>query len=208
MDDVATHVRLFKRARLLQKTKSYSESSGKVSQDLESLFFDAEVAMEDGQVCRDLVCTIHQEEINYLQVRTKLLASQPVTCCLPTSYVHFLLFRSQDVAELLLFLLLPKEEFRAQPPRTLVRELLVNMVLKPLLDLISDPDFINQNIVWLYKDLAIKPELFIMAVRHSESLEELQATRESISKEINFLRSNDSRVNGKLFFLTLLSSSS
>ncbi len=71
VDDVASHVRLFKRARLLQKTKNVGETGGgKVSQDLESLFFDAEVAMEDGQVCRDLVCTIHQEEINYLQVST------------------------------------------------------------------------------------------------------------------------------------------
>ncbi len=135
------------------------------SNDLESLFFDAEVAMEDGQVCRDLVCTIHQEEVDYLQ----------------------------DVAELLLFLLLPKEEFRALGPRTLVRELLVNMVLKPLLDLVSDPDWLNQNIVWLYKDLAVKPELFLLAVRQSESLEELQATRESVSREINFLRANDSK---------------
>ena len=54
-------------------------SSGKLP-DLESMFFDAEVAMEGEVVCRDLACTIAQEEIYYLQ----------------------------DIAELLLFLLLPK----------------------------------------------------------------------------------------------------
>jgi hypothetical protein len=48
----------------------------------ESLFFDAEVAME-GNVCRDLASSIQQEELIYLQ----------------------------QVAELLLFLLMPKVGF-------------------------------------------------------------------------------------------------
>ncbi len=110
------------------------------------------------------------------------------------------------MSDLLLFLLLPKEEFKAQSTRTLVRELLVNIVLKPVLDLISDPDWINQNVVWLYKDVAIKPDLFTMALRYSERLEELQATRESVSKQINFLRSNDSKVitnTSKRFGITI-----
>ncbi len=73
MDDVASHVRLFKKARLMLKTRGQREGShlegGKVfTNDLESLFFDAEVAMEGSVVCRDLVSTIHQEEIEYLQV--------------------------------------------------------------------------------------------------------------------------------------------
>lgn len=78
VDDVATHVRLFKRARMNYRTRKDLSENGKIT-DLESLFFDAEVSMER-DVCRDLVCTIHQEEITFLQ----------------------------DVSELLLFLLLPQ----------------------------------------------------------------------------------------------------
>ena len=70
VDDVASHVRLFKKARLLLRTRNKGDVSdnGKIA-DLESMFFDAEVTMEGNSVCRDLVCTIHQEEIEYLQVR-------------------------------------------------------------------------------------------------------------------------------------------
>ena len=77
VDDVASHVRLFKTARLLLKTRNKEDS--KPQNDLESTFFEAEINME-GDICRDLVSTICQEEISYLQ----------------------------DVSDLLLFLLLPK----------------------------------------------------------------------------------------------------
>ena len=66
-------------------------------------------------------------------------------------------------------------------------------MLKPTLDLLSDRDWINQTIVYFYKDYTIKPDIFSLTVRHSESLEELQATRDSVTKEISFLRSNPGR---------------
>lgn len=59
--------------------------------------------------------------------------------------------------------------------------------------MVSDPDWINQNIVWLYKDSAIKPDLFSSTLRLTESVEELQATRDIVSDHINYLRSNDSK---------------
>ena len=73
------------------------------------------------------------------------------------------------------------------------RELLVNVLVKPSLDLISDPDFLNQTIVWVYKEYQPKPDLFMQTVRFSERVEELQATRELVTKEIGILRSNDSK---------------
>ena len=39
-------------------------------------------------------------------------------------------------------------DFLALPLRSLTREILVNFVLKPMLEHLSDPDFINQTIVW------------------------------------------------------------
>uniref|UniRef100_A0A0K2UHU8 Sorting nexin13like [Megachile rotundata] n=1 Tax=Lepeophtheirus salmonis TaxID=72036 RepID=A0A0K2UHU8_LEPSM len=163
VDDVASHVRLFKKARRLMKKERCSDENNKLP-DLETIFFDAEATME-GNICRDLVCTIHQEENYFLQ----------------------------DIAELVLFLLLPPEDFGTSSFRMLTRELLVNVVFKPTFDLISDPDFINQTIIRLYKNYTIKPDIFSLTIRYSESLEELQAVRENVVKEINYLRSNDSK---------------
>ena len=59
--------------------------------------------------------------------------------------------------------------------------------------MLSDPDFINQTIVWLYQDYQVKSDLFLQTVRLSESLEELQATRDAATREINLLRQNDSK---------------
>jgi sorting nexin-13 len=165
VDDVASHVRLFKKARLSLKIRSKADqqTDGKIV-DLESLFFDAEVAMET-TLCRDLAASIQQEELNYLQ----------------------------SVAEILLFLLLKEDDFNAIPMRTLGREIIVNVLLKPTLDLLSDPDFINQTLVWLYEDYKIKHDVFLTSIRYSENMEELLATRETLNKEISFIRSNDSK---------------
>ena len=165
VDDVASHVRLFKKARIKAKTSEETKNS-----DLETLFFDAEVAMETN-LCRDLASSIQQEEINYLQ----------------------------NVAEILLFLLLKEQDFNAIPMRTLTREILVNIILKPTLDLVSDPDFINQTLVWLYQDYKIKHEIFMTSIRYSENLEELHATKEMVSKEMSYIRSNDSKGKIKYF---------
>ena len=81
VDDVASQVRLYKKASLALRTRNKESETGGGGKliDLESLFFDSEVAME-GNLCRDLAASIQQEEGIYLQ----------------------------EVAELLLFLLLPQ----------------------------------------------------------------------------------------------------
>ena len=173
VDDVASHVRLYKQARCKLKNIEEQSSSGENFKqvDLESLFFDAEVSMEGTVTCRDQVSSSQPDELLYLQ----------------------------DVAETLLFMLLPECDFNAIPLRTLLRELLVNMVFKPLLELISDPDTINQSLVWAVTgdsatdDYSIKHDVFTNSLRYSDSLEELQATREMVSDEISCLRSNDSK---------------
>ena len=43
-----------------------------------------------------------------------------------------------------------QNDFQALGLRSLTREILVNFVLKPALEHLSDPDFINQTIVWSY----------------------------------------------------------
>ena len=164
VDDVASHVRLFKKA----KKASSPKEDGKIV-DLESLFFDAEVAMETN-LCRDLASSIQQEELDYLQ----------------------------RISEILLFLLLKEQDFNAVPFRAIAREILVNDILKPTLDLVSDPDFINQTLVWLYQDYKIKNDIFLTSIRTSENMEELLATREMVAKEVSYIRSNDSKCDSTL----------
>ena len=68
VDDVASHVKLFKKARIKSRQKVDQGGS-----DLDGAFFDAEVAMEGNGICRDLVSTIQQEEHNYLQNVSEIL---------------------------------------------------------------------------------------------------------------------------------------
>lgn len=51
--------------------------------------------------------------------------------------------------EVLLYILLPDEDFQCKPLRFLLRDIFSNGVILPLFDLISDPDYINQVIFWI-----------------------------------------------------------
>ncbi|GFG33269.1 hypothetical protein Cfor_05621, partial [Coptotermes formosanus] len=139
-------------------------SGAKPVVDLEMLFFDLEVTMEDNLLCRDLVCTQKDSERQYLK----------------------------DVSEVLLFLLLPVDDFHCKPLRFLLRELLVSAVVLPLFGLISDPDYINQIIVWLCKEIPMTSDVFLTTLRVTDNQDELSATMDMISKEIAQLRSRDS----------------
>lgn len=57
----------------------------------------------------------------------------------------------QQVSEVLLYLLLPPADFQNQVTRVFLRELIANIVLLPVVDLITDPDYINQTIVWMVR---------------------------------------------------------
>lgn len=70
VDDVASHVRLFKSAR--NKYKSPLKDGEARPADLESIFFDFEVEME-GEVCRDQVCLDKDEETQYFQELCEML---------------------------------------------------------------------------------------------------------------------------------------
>lgn len=51
--------------------------------------------------------------------------------------------------DILLYLLMPSEDFRSRPLRFLVREVFVSKIFVPLLDKLSDPFYMNYLIVWL-----------------------------------------------------------
>lgn len=59
-----------------------------------------------------------------------------------SAYLH-------DVTDVLMYLLMPPEDFRSRPYRFLVREIIVQRVFIPVFDMFSDPDYINHTIVLL-----------------------------------------------------------
>ncbi|XP_055874295.1 sorting nexin-13-like isoform X2 [Biomphalaria glabrata] len=129
---------------------------------LENAFFDMEVEMENN-MCRDLVCLDPQAERQYLQ----------------------------DLSEVLLYLLLPKEDFHNKPFRYIVREVLVNGIFMPTIDLLSDPDYINQYIVWMCYETSFTRETFLTVIRCSDCMEELEAVKEMVDSDIAKWRSKD-----------------
>ncbi|XP_071451053.1 sorting nexin-13-like [Hetaerina americana] len=138
--------------------------SAAAANDLEGAFFDLELEMEK-DLCRDTVCTGGKEfEEQYIR----------------------------DIVEVLLYLLVPAEDFHCKPLRFLFREIVVNALLVPLLHMVSDPDYINRTIVWLCSNIPFTCEAFLTAIRTTDCVGELHATREMVSKEVAILRSRDS----------------
>lgn len=53
-----------------------------------------------------------------------------------------------DLVEILLYYILPPEDFSNAPLCAAVLEILVSSVILPLVTLVSDPDYINTLIIW------------------------------------------------------------
>ncbi|XP_043510424.1 sorting nexin-13-like isoform X2 [Frieseomelitta varia] len=146
-------------------TEPIESNEEKEEESLEKIFFDLEVQMENNLICRDLVCTNSIQELEFLG----------------------------EISEILLYLVLPKGDFDCLTVRFILRELLVNVIIKPLLDLFSDPDYINQACIWLCaKEGGLPSDVFLTVIRVTDSLDELTATKNIVCKEIAHLRSKDS----------------
>ena len=78
--------------RSLERVKEHQKDDTKPPANLESIFFDLETEMEDN-MCRDLICTSEENERQYLA----------------------------DLSEVLLFLLLPPDDFHNKPFRYILR---------------------------------------------------------------------------------------
>lgn len=68
---------------------------------------------------------------------------------MPENLINFFLEFLTEMLEVLLYILLPDEDFQCKPLRFLLRDIFSNGVILPLFDLISDPDYINQVIFWI-----------------------------------------------------------
>ncbi|KAK9499578.1 hypothetical protein O3M35_002596 [Rhynocoris fuscipes] len=158
VDDAASHLRLYRQARA--RIQAMPQGS-KVS--LEEAFFDLELTMEGGLVCRDHISLTPSLQRCYLQ----------------------------QLTDVVLFYLSPEVEFHCLALRYITRELIVNSVLIPLIAKLSDPDYINQILIWLCKDIPVTSEVFLTVLKVCDNVDELNATKDILNKEIATLRSRD-----------------
>ncbi|KAJ6633282.1 Sorting nexin-13 [Pseudolycoriella hygida] len=89
-----------------------------------------------------------------------------------------------QITETILYFTLPNADFACLPLRTFLSTLLANVVLKPLLEMLSDPDMINLSIARLCpKEPPV--EFLLKLLRCSTDLSELRACRQFITKEMD-----------------------
>uniref|UniRef100_A0A8C4KMB8 Sorting nexin-13 n=1 Tax=Dromaius novaehollandiae TaxID=8790 RepID=A0A8C4KMB8_DRONO len=132
------------------------------AEELVDTFFEVEVEMEK-EVCRDLVCTSPKDEEGFLR----------------------------DLCEVLLYILLPPGDFQNKIMRYFVREILSRGILLPLINQLSDPDYINQYVIWTIRDSNCNYEAFMNIIKLSDNIGELEAVKDKASEELQYLRSLD-----------------
>ncbi len=101
VDSFATHVRLYRNAKERMRVEN--------STDIRATFFDLEAEYERG-ICRDEVCMDRDKEKGYFQIYL----------IIENQFFHLTEFL-QDIVEVLIYILLPANEFRCVPARMLLR---------------------------------------------------------------------------------------
>ncbi|KAJ8354430.1 hypothetical protein SKAU_G00219970 [Synaphobranchus kaupii] len=161
VDDFATHLRVFRKAQERLNEKEDPKQRDDPEELLDS-FFEAEVEMER-TLCREMVCTMPKDEEGFLK----------------------------DLCEVLLYLLLPPGDFHNRNMRYFVREILARGVLLPLINQLSDPDYINQYVIWMIRDSSCNYEAFMNILKLSDKPAELEAVKDKATEELQYLRSLD-----------------
>ncbi|PIO60148.1 PXA domain protein, partial [Teladorsagia circumcincta] len=149
-DDFASHLRLYRMASERFKYMGRKDGLPSSENDLLSHFFDFELEMEK-TICRDLLCTTpHYENGGMRQVdwvpfvtrhvaddfashlRLYRMASERFKYMGRKAYLH-------DVVDIVLYLIMPPEDFRCRPLRFLLREIIGVFVKQQL----SSLDFVD-----------------------------------------------------------------
>lgn len=89
--------------------------------------------------------------------------------------------------ETVLYFTLPEEDFACLPLRTFLCTLLANVVVKPALEMLADPDFINLQVARLFVKEPPPGEFLLKLIRQCSDLSELRACRQLITKEMDLV---------------------
>lgn len=145
-----------------------SEGDDNASLDIETAFFEIEHEMEM-DICREQICLSEGKEKDYLS----------------------------DISEMLLYLLLPPEDFHNKPFRYFFREMIATCVLFPTVSMICDPDYVNQTIAWLCKDSTFMRDAFMTMISEGLNVvEDVEGIKNKVDIEIAKLRAHDSETSG------------
>lgn len=90
----------------------------------------------------------------------------------------------RDLSEVILYFLLPESDFQSKSLRFLLRELIASTVLKPTVNMLSDPDYINQTIVLWVSDDFITLQTILDLARTTQSVEDLHVMFARVEEEI------------------------
>eukprot|EP01135_Chromosphaera_perkinsii_P006063 Nk52_evm4s388 gene=Nk52_evmTU4s388 len=93
----------------------------------------------------------------------------------------------RDLTDILLYLLLPAEDFNNLSTRYIVREIMVCKVIQPVIDMVCDPDYVNRTMAMYLPHASQSFGSFLKSIQSSESLQEMQEIYETITKEVNQL---------------------
>uniref|UniRef100_A0A8C8CGG3 Sorting nexin 13 n=1 Tax=Oncorhynchus tshawytscha TaxID=74940 RepID=A0A8C8CGG3_ONCTS len=70
-------------------------------------------------------------------------------------------------------------------------EILARGVLLPLVNQLSDPDYINQFVIWMIRDSSCNYEAFMNILKLTDRVSELEAVKDKALEELQYLRSLD-----------------
>lgn len=179
VDDFASHLKIFRMTRQrLERKKQENRSNNQTEEEspeqkeaeLEEMFFNIESEVEQGK-SRGAVCLEDRAEMTYLQ----------------------------DIVEILLYLLLPEEDFASVGYRYFLKEVIAHSVVLPTVNLVCDPDYVNQTISWLLaKETTFTVDSFLTTIRFSDDIEDIEETKKKVDLEISKLRSQDSDESSQL----------
>ncbi|KAJ0180401.1 hypothetical protein K1T71_003805 [Dendrolimus kikuchii] len=147
------------------KSKFYNSSENITGSSLKDIFFELECSVENKEICRDMFCMDPDKEYELL--------------C--------------EISEAVLYLIAPEEAWKCHALKLILIELLSSVVLKPIINLLSEPDNINRMIIkFCCRDSNLPSELFLIVIRCCGDAEELDATLDLVEKDIQKLHSKDS----------------
>lgn len=55
----------------------------------------------------------------------------------------------RDISEALLYHVIPENDFKCRTIRFLIREIITNKIFLTTINMLSNPDYVNQLIIWL-----------------------------------------------------------
>lgn len=95
------------------------------------------------------------------------------------------------ICDIIQFNLFPTKSFQNETFCLLTKDLFLKLILMPVLETFSEPDFLNRIIILLLKSNLPSTETFIWVLQSTDDVNELRSVMESVDQEILFVRSRD-----------------